>query len=57
MPKSYEGLDHVKENTMITYLAKAVKAYFQDEQHRKDFEEWHRKTYGTDYIWKDGKTS
>lgn len=57
MSECYQGLPVLEESTMISYLAKAVKAYFQDEQHRRDFEKWHKETYGTDYIWKDGKTT
>ena len=29
-----------------------VKEFFQDKQHRKDFEVWFKKTYGRPYVWK-----
>lgn len=42
----------LEESTMISYLVQTVKAYFQDPEHRKEFEEWYKKTYGTDYVWR-----
>lgn len=32
-------------------LARSVREFFQDEQHRKEFEEWHLKKYGKSYVW------
>jgi hypothetical protein len=33
-------------------LVKRVEAYFQDEEHRRRFEEWYKKKYGKDYEWR-----
>lgn len=30
----------------------AVKRYFQNNEHRRAFEEWHLATYGKPYEWK-----
>ena len=30
----------------------SVREALRDPANRKDFEEWYRKTYGTDYVWK-----
>ena len=35
-------------------LARAVKAYYADPAHRKEFEEWYLKQYGVPYKWKTG---
>ena len=32
-------------------LARSVREFFQDEQHRKEFEEWYLKKYGKSYVW------
>ena len=46
-----EILDH--EATVLGILLwRYVPQYFQDPQHRKEFEEWHLKTYGEPYVWK-----
>ena len=46
-----EILDH--EATVLGILLwRYVPQYFQDAQHRKEFEEWHLKTYGEPYVWK-----
>ena len=33
-------------------LARIVTEYYQDKQHRKEFETWCKKTYGKPYVWK-----
>lgn len=33
-------------------LAQRVRAYFTDEQHRREFEDWYLKKYGIPYSWK-----
>lgn len=33
-------------------LARSVREFFQNERHRKEFEEWYLKKYGTPYVWK-----
>lgn len=33
-------------------LFRKAEEYFQDRQHRKDFETWYKKTYGKPYVWK-----
>ncbi len=42
----------LEEKPFCTILAKKVEAYFQDEEHRKQFEEWYKKKYGKDYEWR-----
>lgn len=32
-------------------LARSVREYFRNEQHRKEFEDWHMKKYGRPYVW------
>jgi len=27
-------------------------SYFEDKEHRKEFEEWYLKTYGKQYVWR-----
>lgn len=34
-------------------LGNKVQEYFQDENHRKDFEDWYFKKYGIKYEWRD----
>lgn len=36
----------LEEKPFCTILAKKVEAYFQDEEHRRQFEEWYKKKYG-----------
>lgn len=33
-------------------LARRVRRYYADEEHRKEFEEWYFKKYGKQYVWK-----
>lgn len=37
---------------MCYVLVKKVQEYFQDTEHRKQFEEWYKKKYGKDYEWR-----
>lgn len=39
----------LEEKPLCTILIKKVEDYLQDEEHRKQFEEWYRKKYGKDY--------
>lgn len=32
-------------------LAQRVRDYFKDSNHRKEFEQWYLKKYGTPYEW------
>ena len=32
-------------------LARSVREFFQDEQHRKEFEEWYLNKCGKPYVW------
>lgn len=36
----------MEESALGSLLAKRVKAYFQDKEHQKEFEEWYLKKYG-----------
>lgn len=42
----------LREKPFCTILTKKVEAYFQDEEHRRQFEEWYKKKYGKDYEWR-----
>ncbi len=44
----FSGIDVLKmeENALASQLVKRVRAYFQNEEHQKEFEEWHLKKYG-----------
>lgn len=33
-------------------LAKTVREYFRDEQHRREFELWYLERHGEPYVWK-----
>lgn len=45
----------IEERPILTAtLVSCVRNYFQDEQHRKDFEAWYEKKYGTKYVWTQG---
>lgn len=33
-------------------LLRRVESYFQDKQHRREFETWFLKKYGKPYVWK-----
>lgn len=33
-------------------LARSVREYFKDENHRKEFEHWYEQRYGEPYEWK-----
>ena len=35
-------------------LAKTVTRYLENEEHRRDFEEWYYKKHGVEYQWKYG---
>ena len=37
---------------LTTTLMSRVREYFQDAQHRKDFEKWYEKKYGKQHVWK-----
>lgn len=42
----------LEEKPFCSILMKKVEAYFQDEEHRRQFEEWYKKKYGKDYEWR-----
>lgn len=33
-------------------LARRVREYFTDEEHRKEFEDWYRQRTGKEYTWR-----
>lgn len=39
----------MEESALGSLLAKRVKAYFQDKEHQKEFEEWYLKKYGKQF--------
>ena len=42
----------IQEACLGASLARIVTEYYQDKQHRKEFETWYKKTYGKPYVWK-----
>lgn len=40
-----------RAKAFASLLARSVREFFQDEQHRKEFEEWYLKKYGKSYVW------
>ena len=38
-------------NTLCSLLTQRAKAYYQDPEHRKEFETWFKEKYGKDYEW------
>ena len=41
-------------NSLGRILARTVSQYFEDTEHRREFEAWYEKTYGKQYVWKKG---
>lgn len=39
-------------NALCSVLIEEVKAYYQDPEHRKEFERWYKETYGKDHEWR-----
>lgn len=46
IPTSFE------RRTIARKLCGAVREYFKDEKHRREFQEWHLNTYGYQYEFK-----
>lgn len=42
---------------LIHALRERVPTYFQDPEHRKEFEGWYKPKHGTDYKWKGERDS
>jgi hypothetical protein len=38
---------------LTTGLMDRVKDYFQEEDHKRKFEEWYRRKYGKEYEWRN----
>lgn len=38
---------------LCSLLIQRVKEYFQDPEHRKEFEEWYKEEYGKNYEWRN----
>ena len=48
------SLEESTKNRIGRLLAKTVFRYLNDEEHRREFEEWYLKKYGMKYQWKFG---
>ena len=51
---------HLEESTkkrLGKLLARTVTQYLDNEEHRRDFEEWYFDKYGVKYQWKNGGVS
>lgn len=44
------------KKSLTLMLAEKVNEYFKDEQHQKEFEEWHLQKYGIPYVPDLGET-
>lgn len=47
-----DELTQQKLRSFCRDLARRVRRYYADEEHRKEFEEWYFKKYGKQYVWK-----
>ena len=47
-----ENMQKEKMNRLARILYRTVHRYYEDPRHRKEFEEWYLKEYGTPYHWK-----
>ena len=52
MNSVFEPAVRTQAVSLSATLYRTVKEFFQDEQHRKDFEVWYEATYGEPYQWK-----
>lgn len=43
----------MEDKVETSRLCEKVQAYFQDEEHRKEFEIWYQKKYGKPYQWRN----
>ena len=51
---------HLEKSTqtrLSRLLARTVSQYLDNEEHRRDFEEWYFNKYGVKYQWKNGGVS
>lgn len=39
--------------TFAHALVRRVHAYYQDPEHRKEFEDWYKQKYGKEYEWRN----
>ena len=44
-----------QEMSLAECLYHKVQEYYQDPQHRREFDRWYKKTYGKAYVWKHRK--
>ena len=47
-----EVINSDKFEVFAFVLAKRVEKYFQDDEHKRQFEEWYREKYGKEYEWR-----
>ena len=47
-----ENMQEERLNRLARILYRTVYRYYEDPEHRKEFEEWHLREYGTPYHWK-----
>lgn len=47
-----KNMQEEKLNRLARILYRAVSRYYEDPEHRKEFEAWHLREYGTPYHWK-----
>lgn len=47
-----ENMQKEKLNRLARILYRTVYRYYEDAEHRKEFEKWYLREYGTPYHWK-----
>lgn len=50
-----KNMQKEKLNRLARILYRTVYRYYEDAEHRKEFEKWHLREYGTPYHWKTSK--
>lgn len=46
-----ENMQKERLNRLARILYRTIYRYYEDPEHRKEFEAWHLREYGTPYHW------
>ena len=49
---THEMLNSDQIEVLASSLIRTVEQYFQDDEHKRQFEEWYKKKYGMEYKWR-----
>lgn len=44
-------IDHKRMDSFCRELVRRVRRYYNDKEHRREFEEWYLQNYGKPYEW------